>query len=80
MPCVILLEESSQIRIIKTAWVEKVNSADSRTSGTPPNIPVKIFYSPNKQLPADFQLKPEVDFDPEQTACYTGYVLKIFGK
>lgn len=80
MPCVILLADSDEIRIVKSDWVEKVNNAESRTNGTPPHIALKFFHSPNKQQQANFELEPVADFHLNQTACYFGYVLKICGK
>lgn len=80
MPCVVFMDEAETIQIVRTDWVEEVNSAESRINGTPPNRLVKIFYSPNKRQKPDFELEIREDFDCERTACYYGYVLKIFGK
>lgn len=79
MPCVVLTDE---IKIVKSEWVEKVNSAESRISGIPPNVLVKIFHSSNKHQQPNFQLEPQEDEDLEQGDSYVeyGYVLKICGE
>lgn len=80
MPCVVLLKATGMFKIIRSDWIENLNSAESRTHGTPPNVPVKIFFSPNKMMRADFQLKVRKRFHLRATACYIAYVLKICGE
>lgn len=79
MPAVVLLKKSLQIKIIRTDWVNK-SQAELRNGGIRPNVPVKIFYSKNKLLSADFRLVPQRDFDRNADACYLAFVLKITGK
>lgn len=79
MPVVVLLKRSLETKIIKSGWVNKSQS-ELRNCGSFPNVPVKIFYSPNKMLSADFHLATRQVFDRKATACYAAFVLKISGK
>lgn len=79
MPAVVLLKKSLEIKIIRSDWVNK-SQAELRNGGIRPNVPVKIFYSPNKMQPADFRLVPQSVFDRHATACYVAFVLKITGE
>lgn len=80
MPCVILLKEAKIIKIIKSAWVSGINSAEKKTSGVFAHDLARIFYSPNKQTSADFTLELQIDLIANAEACYEAYVLKICGK
>lgn len=81
MPCVILVEETNEIKIVKSDWVQNVNTAGSRTVGTSPNVAAKIFHSHSKKQKANFELELLTEFDWEQNVCfcYHGYVLNICG-
>lgn len=81
MPCVVL-SLTDGIKIVKSECVEKVNSAESRISGTSPNVLVKIFHSVDKHLEPNFQLEPQEHEELEQLDNYVeyGYVLKICGE
>lgn len=77
MPCVVLTDK---IIIVKSKWVENVNSAEARISGTPPNVLVKIFHSSDENEQPDFQLEPQEDEDQGDSYVEYGYVLKICGE
>lgn len=79
MPCCVLLKNSGEIIILKSAWCEKLNKAESRIHGCRPWEMVKIFYSPDKKKRADFRLQIMKTFHHNRMACYYGYVMKICG-
>lgn len=82
MPCVIFVKSNSELKIVKSEWVQNVNKAESRTVGTPPNVVVKVFHSHNPKQKSNFDLEVVSEFDFKQNVCfcYEAYVLTICGK
>lgn len=80
MPCVVYLYYPDEIVIVKSAWCEKMNTADILNTGSRPGEVMLIFHSPDKTAKADFELEPRNIYNDAITACYYGYVLQICGK
>lgn len=80
MPSVVCFEYSGEIKVVKTAWCEKLKSADPKNSGVLPTKIIKIFYSNNTAQKANFGLEVVEEFDENVPACYYGYVLYMCGK
>lgn len=80
MPCVVYLQRSKGLIVVKSAWCDKINDAKSINSGLHPGRKRKIFFSPEKKAKADFQMEPKTVFDGNIAACYFGFVLRNCGK
>lgn len=80
MPCVVILDSVNQLLIVKDSWCEKVNTSETRNHGNDRSSEMKIFYSKDKNLRPQFDLESSCNFDANKTACYDGYVLRVFGK
>lgn len=80
MPCCVLLKNSDDMIIVKSAWCEKLNKAASRIHGCHPWEMMKIFYSPDRTKRANFHLQVMRTFIDTRMACYYGFVVKICGK
>lgn len=74
-----MLENSGEMKIIRSDWVNK-SQADLRNGGVLPSEAVKIFYSRNKVLTANFEIESQLVFDRNATACYSAFVLKMTGE
>lgn len=74
-----MLENSGEMKIIRSDWVNK-SQADLRNGGVLASEAVKIFYSRNKVLSADFNLESQMVFNRNATACYSAFVLNMTGE
>lgn len=80
MPCVVFLTASKKKIIVKSNWCQAANDAANINDGSRPGKRTVIFLSPDKSAKPNFQLKVQIFFNPEISACYYGYILKHFGK
>lgn len=74
------LKHSNTKLVVKTTWCQGMHSAVVKSYGNRPRKQRKIYYSPNEFAVADFSLEISTDFSALATACYTGFVIRTFGK
>lgn len=67
---IVVILECKKIIVVPPNWVENINSKD----------PTKIFFSPLSSDLPDFSLPTKLFFDHTEKKCYSGLVLKKFGK
>lgn len=82
MPCVVCLYlcDGEKIIIVKAAWCQRIDEADTINHGSRPGDMMIFFFSPNKSEKPNFDLSAEDFFDETINACYDGFVLGEFGK
>lgn len=76
---VILLKTKTKL-IVPKSWCENLESADVINFGTIRDKSRKIFYSPDKKKPADFNTPVNEQFDEKSDRCYIGFIFRTFGK
>lgn len=80
MPACVIVKNTKKILVLKSAWCDYIkNNAENVNTGVPSWSTTKIFFSPDKKQVADFQLETTPQFDENQTGCYEGYILRVFG-
>lgn len=68
----VVILECKKIIVVPNNWVEKQNTNSDDST--------KIFFSPDTNDEADFDLPKKMFFDKTERKCYRGYVLKECGK
>lgn len=80
MFAVVTLKHSHKNIVIPSTWLDGIKIFDFANDGCSNSLPIKVFYSTNKQKPANFAL-PIKDFYEDLTSenCYIGFLRKFFG-